>query len=143
MQGIFDDHGIRFQYPNDWELEVDSDGQKTTVSLQSPDGVAFAMVSLDDSRPEPTQIAGLALDAMQQEYPDLDSFPVIDSIDGHPAVGHDVEFMTLDATNSCLIRCYRTPRRTVLLFGQWADFEGDVTAENIRSLRSSLEETDF
>lgn len=143
MIGIFDDHGIRFQYPNGWDVEVDSDGAKTTVSLQSPNGVAFAIVSLDESCPEPTQLAGLAMDAMQQEYPDLDSFPVIDSIDGHPAVGHDVEFLSLDATHSCLIRSYRTPRRTVLLFGQWTDFEEEETIEQIRSLRSSIEETDF
>jgi hypothetical protein len=142
MIDVFDDHGIRFVYPTDWNVEVDTDGEKTTVSVHCPDGVAFAMVALDESCPEPSVVAGLALDAMQQEYPDLDSFPVIDSIDGHAAVGHDVEFMSLDAMNSCVVRCFRTDRRTVLFFGQWSDLEGEETAAQIRSLRSSIEETD-
>ena len=142
MLGTFDDHGIRFDYPTDWDIEVSSDGEKTTVSVHAPDGVAFAVVALDETCPEPSELAGLALDAMEQEYPDLDSFPVTDSIDGHLAVGHEIEFLSLDATNCCSIRCYRTSRRTVLVFGQWSDLEGEETADQIRSLRASLEETD-
>ncbi|MEW4568872.1 hypothetical protein AB1L88_13490 [Tautonia sp. JC769] len=142
MTGRFDEHGIRFEYPADWNVEVDSDGEKTTVSVHSPNGVAFALVAIDETCPEPSEVAGQALDAMEQEYPDLDAFPVIESIDGHQAVGHEVEFMSLDATNSCSIRCYRTPRRTVLVFGQWSDLEGDGPADQIRSLRSTLGETD-
>ena len=50
--------------------------------------------------------------------------------------------MSLDATNACAIRCYRTPRRTVFVFGQWSDLEGDDPESKIRLLRHSLEETD-
>ena len=142
MTDIFDDFGVRFEHPDDWEVEIDSDGTKTTVALHAPDGVAFALVALDESRPEPTEVAGLALDAMQEEYPGLDSSPALESIDGHRAVGHDVEFMTLDATNACSIRCFRTPRRTVLVFGQWSDLEGQGPGDQIRALRGSIEETD-
>ncbi len=42
----FDDLGIRFEYPADWELEVvDSDGERATVMVQSGDGLAFAMLT--------------------------------------------------------------------------------------------------
>ena len=51
MTGIYEDHGIRFEYPGDWELEVTDDGPVTTVALQSPGGLAFALVTTDDSRP--------------------------------------------------------------------------------------------
>ncbi|WP_199756778.1 hypothetical protein [Tautonia sociabilis] len=142
MTGIYDDHGIRFEYPGDWEVEVDTDGEKTTVSIHSPDGVAFALVALDESCPEPSDVAGQALDAMREEYPNLDSVPVLETIDGHRAVGHDVEFMALDSTNSCSIRCFRTPRRTVIVFGQWSDLEGGDPESQLKSLRDSLEETD-
>jgi hypothetical protein len=142
MIGIFDDHGIRFRYPEDWDVEVDSDGRRTTVAVNSPDGVAFALVALDENCPEPSEVAGEALDAMQEEYPDLDSIPVLETIDGHRAIGHDVEFMSLDATNSCSIRCFRTPRRTVFLFSQWSDLEGSLLESQFRLMRDSLEETD-
>lgn len=44
---IFDDRGIRFEYPEGWELEVQEDGARTTVSVQAPSGLAFALVALD------------------------------------------------------------------------------------------------
>ena len=131
MHGIFEDHGIRFAYPTDWEVEVDSDGAKTTVSLQRPDGVAFALVALDEARPDPASVASEVLDAMQEEYPDLDAAPALETIDGHRAVGHDLEFFSLDATSGCTIRCFRTDRRTVLVFGQWSDLEGESPSDQI------------
>jgi hypothetical protein len=142
MNGIYDDHGIRFEYPRDWELEVSDDGPRTTVAVQSPGGLAFAMVSVDDSRPEPAELADEALAAMRDEYPGLDASPALEEIDGHRAVGHDLEFISLDMVNSCVIRSYRTPRRTVLVFGQWSDLAGDEPEDQLRAVRRSIEETD-
>ena len=79
---------------------------------------------------------------MREEYPVLDAVPALETIDGHRAVGHDVEFISLDMTNSCTIRCFRTPRRTVLLFGQWSDLEDEETAAQLVAVRRSFEETD-
>ena len=142
MTGIYDDRGIRFEYPEEWELEVTDSGQVTTVSVQAPSGLAFALVTTDDSCPPPAEVADEALAAMREEYPTLDAAPALETIDGHRAVGHDVEFISLDMTNTCTIRCFRTPRRTVLVFGQWSDL-GDEDAEDLlRAVRRSLEETD-
>ncbi|MBV8382786.1 MAG: hypothetical protein JO355_04560 [Planctomycetaceae bacterium] len=141
MTGIYEDHGIRFEYPGEWELEVTDDGPVTTVALQSPGGLAFALVTTDDSRPAPAEVADEALSAMREEYPNLDATPTLETINGHNAVGHDVEFISLDMTNTCAIRCFRTPRRTVLVFGQWSDLDED-SEDLIRDVRQSLEETD-
>lgn len=138
----FDDFGIRFRYPADWELEVTDEGTLTTVSIQSPGGLAFALVTVDDSRPDPAEVADQALLAMREEYPTLDAVPALETINGHHAVGHDVEFISLDMTNACAIRCFRTPRRTVLFFGQWSDLETEDSADILRDVRNSLEETD-
>jgi hypothetical protein len=142
MTGIFDDRGVRFEYPADWELEVTDDGPRTTVALQSPGGLAFAMVTLDETRPAPAELADEALAAMRDEYPGLDAAPALETIDGHRAVGHDLEFFSLDLVHSCAIRCFRTPRRTVLVFGQWSDLDGDDPEARLRAVRGSLEETD-
>jgi hypothetical protein len=141
MTGIYEDHGIRFEYPGDWELEVTDDGPVTTVALQSPGGLAFALVTTDDSRPAPAEVADEALTAMREEYPNLDATPALETINGHNAVGHDVEFISLDMTNTCAIRCFRTPRRTVLVFGQWSDLDED-SEDLIQGVQRSLEETD-
>ena len=140
---FYDDHGIRFDYPADWEIEVmDDDDSVTTVSLQSPEGPAFALVTVDESRPVPEEIADAALDAMREEYPGLDASLASETIGGHAAVGYDVEFLSLDLTNACVIRCFRTERRTVLLFGQWSDLEDEATRAVLDGVRTSFEEPD-
>ena len=142
MAGTYDDHGIRFRYPEDWEVEETEDGPVTTVALHAPDGLAFALVTVDDSRPAPAVLADQALEAMREEYPTLDAAPALETVGGHRAVGHDVEFISLDLTNACTIRCFRTDRRTVLLFGQWSDIEDEDTTAVLADVRRSVEETD-
>jgi hypothetical protein len=142
MNGVFDDYGVRFEYPADWELDITDDGTRTTVSLQSPNEPAFVMVALDTDRPGPAEVADEALDAMRAEYPDLDAVPALETIDGHRAIGHDLEFFTLDMTGSCVIRSFRTDRRTILVFAQWSGLDDEAAEGQIRTLRASLEETD-
>jgi hypothetical protein len=140
---IYDDHGIRFEYPFDWELDVTDDGPRSTVTVQSPGGLAFALVTVDDDRPAPAGLADEALAALKEEYPTLDAFPALETIDGHKAVGHDVEFVSLDLNNAGVIRAFQTPRRTIFLLAQWSDdLEGEEAEQPLRALRRSLEETD-
>ena len=138
----YDNHGIRFEYPQGWELDETDDGLRVTASVSAPDGVAFAIVTADEDRPDPEAVAGEALAAMREEYPSLEAVPANEEIGGQSAVGHDVDFFSLDVANSCVIRCYRSKRRTVLVFAQWADIEGDEPEEALRLLKRSLEETD-
>jgi len=139
---VYDDHGVCFRYPEDWEVEITDEGDVTTVALHAPDGVAFALVTVDASRPAPATIADEVLEAMREEYPTLEASPALETIAGHPAVGHDVEFISLDMTNTCAIRCFRTSRRTVLVFGQWSDIEDDDTSDGITAVRRSLAESE-
>ena len=57
-------------------------------------------------------------------------------------MGHDVEFISLDMTNACAIRCFRTPRRTVLVFGQWSDLKDDDAGAAFADVRRTFQETD-
>ncbi len=36
--GVYDDHGVRFEYPSDWELEVAEEGSEATIAIQEPGG---------------------------------------------------------------------------------------------------------
>ncbi len=142
MVAVYDERGIRFEFPQDWELEVTEDESLITVSVSAPSGLAFAFVTTDEDCPDPDNVANEALEALREEYPTLDATEAFETIDGHPATGHDVEFISLDITNSCSIRSFRTPRRTVLVFGQWSDLEDEDIEGVLRGLRRSLEETD-
>lgn len=138
----YEDHGIRFTYPSDWELEVTDHGEVMTVAVQDPGGLGFALITTDDSRPDPADVAEAALEAMREEYPDLDVVPAMETINEHCATGHDVEFFALDMTNSATIRCFRTSRHTVLAFGQWSDLGEDILPDLIRGVFHSIEETE-
>ena len=104
----FEDHGLHFEYPSSWELEVTDHGQVMTVAVQDPGGLGFALITTDESRPDPADVADAALEAMREEYPDLDAAPAMETINEQVATGHDVEFFAMDMTNAASIRCFRT-----------------------------------
>lgn len=142
MDGVYDDRGIRFEYPDDWELEVTDDGPRTTVEVASPGGLAFALVTVDDDRPAASEMVDEALSALREEYPGLGAFPAMETIGGYKAIGHDIEFISLDLTNSCVFRSFRTPRRTVFVLAQWSDLEAGDAESTLLAVRRSIEETD-
>ena len=139
---IFDDQGIRFEYPADWELDTTTDGTRTTVSVQAPSGLAFALVTLDEGEADPDSLVAEALAALREEYPTLVAVPAEEAIDGHPSVGFDVEFVSLDLSVAGTLRGFQTPRRTVFVLTQWSDLESLDSDDALRSLRESIEETD-
>ncbi|MDR3620989.1 MAG: hypothetical protein P4L85_16675 [Paludisphaera borealis] len=138
----YDEDGLRFEYPHEWELEVTDQGEVRTVAVQDPDGLGFALITTDESRPDPAEVADSALDAMREEYADLESTATLETINDHAATGHDLEFYAMDMTNAAMIRCFRTPRRTVLAFGQWSDLGPDELADLVRDVIRSIVETE-
>ena len=142
MTETFDDRGVRFEYPSDWEVEIAEDEEVTTVSLQAPGKPAFALVTLDETLPEPDDLVDEVVETMREEYPNLDIAPIRERIAGHDAIGHDIDFFSLDTTSACVIRCFRTNRRTVLVFGQWSDYEDGPARSALTALQRTFEETD-
>jgi hypothetical protein len=138
----YEDHGVRFDYPADWALEVTEDGPETTIDVQHPEGLAFALVRADEECPDPAALADEALAAMREEYPDLEAGPVIETLRENVATGHDVDFFSLDIANGARIRSFRTPRRTVLVFGQWSDLGEENLSEQVRGILRTIEEVE-
>jgi hypothetical protein len=137
---VYEDHGIRFEYPSDWTVEVTEGGPETEIDVQHPEGLGFAVVRANELRPDPASQADKVLQAMCAEYPDLEALPVIETLGDHCATGHDVEFFSLDFANAAKIRCFRTPRRTVLIFGQWSDLGAENLPDQVRGVIGSIEE---
>jgi hypothetical protein len=137
---VYEDHGIRFEYPMAWEVSVSKDGPAVNVEVQNPEGPEFALIQVDQSCPDPEAVADEVLEALRAEYPELDDVPALEQVQGYPATGYDVEFFALDVTNGALIRSFQTPQRTVLVFGQWSDLSEDEVPEIIREVFRSLEE---
>ena len=114
MAAQFEDGGIRFRYPENWRLEREDNEAGWTVSLHSPE-TAFLMVCLREDMPSTDRLADAALDALREEYPDLEADDCVDSLAGQPAIGHDIRFISLDLTNTCWTRSFYSGRGTVLV----------------------------
>jgi hypothetical protein len=137
MAREFREDGISFRYPESWRLErEDSDGG-WTVSLQSP-GTAFVVVRCDSNRLTPEEVAEAALEALRSDYPGLEADARVDSLAGQMAVGHDINFISLDLTNTCWTRSLYSGGRTVLVLCQANDLEMDRYGPVLRAICSSL-----
>jgi hypothetical protein len=137
----YDDHGVRFEYPSDWTLEVSDDGPLLTIDVQHPDGVAFLLVSADLSCPDSGEVADSVLESMREEYPELDADPTEEIIEDRFISGYDVQFFSLDLSNTARIRCFRTLIRTILVFGQWTDLLEAEVSDLPEAVIRSIEET--
>jgi len=136
---VYEHDDVRFEYPSDWELQVTEDGPVTTVGLDHPGGIAFLIIRIDPSCPDPEEVAETVLETMREEYPELDDVPMEELLENHCATGYDAEFVSLDFSNSASIRCFRSLRRTVLVFGQWSDLVDDDMADLVVSVLRSIE----
>src|SRR5262249_21326850 len=62
MVAQFEESGIRFKYPENWQLEREESESGWTVSVQSPD-TAFLLLCLREDMPQTVEVAETALSA--------------------------------------------------------------------------------
>lgn len=137
MPALFQAEGIRFQYPESWQLSRDESETGWTVTVQSPD-TAFFLLTLDAEMPETGMMAQTALEALRAEYPDLEADEIIESLGGQPALGHNIRFFSLDLTNTCCTRSFYGATGTILLMWQANDLEWAAVEPVFRAICSSL-----
>jgi hypothetical protein len=125
MPAEFNKLGISFQYPENWTLDEDdalAGGQSVTV--YSPGG-AFWTISVHPRAADPVELAEAAVNAMKEEYEELEVEQTRETIAGREMVGYDLSFYYLDLTNTARVRCLRTDQATYTLFCQAEDREFD------------------
>ena len=134
---IFQESGIRFQYPDNWRLTREQADNGWTVSVQSPE-TAFFIVSCDESMPEVDDVARTVLEALKSDYEELEAEDALESIAGQPALGHNIRFFSLDLTNTCGTRVFYTEAGTILLMWQTNDLELEQWEPIFHAIRASL-----
>lgn len=138
MVSIFDKLGIRFQYPENWQLDESEIGEEfSTITVYSPAG-AFWSVSNHPAKLDPGKLADRALQTMRGEYQDLDSEKVHESIAGLELVGYDMNFYCLDLTNTAQVRGFRAGDRVWLVLYQADDREYAAIEPVFRAITTSL-----
>jgi hypothetical protein len=137
MTKEFSEGGVSFRYPENWTLERDESGGAWTVTLQSKE-TAFLVITLDPTLPEPQEMAKTALEALRSEYPELEADSAVDMLAGELAVGHDIEFFSLDLANTIWTRALYCSSGTLLVYWQMTDLELPTIEPVVRAVCASL-----
>src|SRR3954453_2329851 len=101
----FNEDGLSFSYPDEWRREREESPEGWAVTLQSP-GTAFALVRIDRDLPQAEDVALTALEALKEDYPTLEGESAVETMAGEMAIGHDIEFFSLDLTTTAWTRCF-------------------------------------
>ena len=137
MSKEFHQNGIRFQYPENWQLEQEEIEGGWAVAVQSPD-TAFWMLSVRQDEPEPGELVRQSLNDLRESYPELEADAAHSTLAHHKAEGYDVRFFSFDLTNTCWIRSFRSDLGTILVMYQVTDLETEKQAPVLRAICASL-----
>ena len=138
MINTFERDGVRFEYPGNWTAEpAESEAGGWAVSVHSPE-TAFILVALRPEADDPAQLADRTLEALRAEYQELDAEDVVEAIGGLAAVGHDIDFLTLDTPITCQTRCVGTPAGPLLVMWQTSEYDRERNEPVLRAIRASL-----
>jgi hypothetical protein len=138
---LFERDGVRFRYPADWAVEAGDDPAAGdggwAVTVQSPE-TAFLLVSLRPDADDPADLADQALAALKAEYQELDAEPVTETVAGTVAIGHDLDFLTVDTAVVCRIRALDTTAGPLLVMAQVGEYDREQHDPVLRAIVASL-----
>ena len=143
MPAVFDDLGVFFEYPDNWQLSEPEHGLgHVTLSVTSP-GTAFWTLSIYSNQSDLAGLLAEVVETMQAEYHDLDvseAEQYVDEWEGADVemVGYDLNFYCLDLTSSAFLRGFRTTSATYILFFQVADIELDEVTPVFLAITTTL-----
>jgi len=138
MSGVYEDRGIRFQFPENWSLdEEDGLDGSVTVHVTSPSG-AFWSIAIHRPEQDPEKLVTAAVEAMRAEYQELDAEAAEERIADEKLTGYDLNFICLDLTNTALVRGFQSKQNTYLVFCQAEDREYERLKLVFRAITTSL-----
>lgn len=137
MDRVFEGHGIRFEYPNDWILHEQSSPEELTLTVHSPDTSFWSLTLLFD-RPDPQRVIDSALETFREEYTEIDVYPSDVRLSDQPTNACELDFVCHDLIGSAFLRAVAAPDFTLLVLYQGADLELDDLQPLLEKVTRSL-----
>ncbi|MFM9965540.1 MAG: hypothetical protein ACKV2Q_30510 [Planctomycetaceae bacterium] len=137
MDRVFEGHGIRFEYPDDWILHEQSTVEEITLTVHSPD-TSFWSLTLIMDRPDPQRVIDSALEAFREEYSEIDVYPSTARLGDQPTESCELDFVCHELIGSAFLRATVAPEFTLLVLYQGADLELDDTQKILEKVSRSL-----
>ncbi len=133
----FQKHGVRFHYPDIWQLEESVNDDDDIVITVSSDGTCFWSIHILNDSPPPPEVIKSCVDAFAEEYDDADATRAERWLAEMPAYAREVEFSCYELMNTASLQSVRTRDFTLLVFWQGTDHE----LEQYRPLLESMTES--
>ncbi len=105
MTAVFERHGLKFQYPENWELteEVADDDEAIEIQLLAPGG-AFWSLTVLNGEASANSLIQETLESLESQYEGAETEAASDRIDDFLLAGFDSYFYCLDLLVSNRIR---------------------------------------
>ena len=138
MTAIYEKLGVQFMYPENWEImDEDPTSEPRSLAAHNETG-AFWSVTIYGTAVDDDEIADAALEALREEYEDLEVEPVAEDIGDFLASGYDVHFYVQQLVAAARIRTLRQGDQTLLLLCQAEDREFERLADVFHAMTLSL-----
>jgi len=139
MVATYDNLGVRFSYPESWQVSDESEsGWPKAVTLDAPDGAGFWSVSIHFPPVEPEVLAREILAAVRSENPEADADPVFEEIELVETNGFDAHYFYLDLIVVIRIRAFRIGSRTFATLCQAEDRDMDRYDDVFKAISVSM-----
>ncbi|MGZ0171506.1 MAG: hypothetical protein ACKVHE_18320 [Planctomycetales bacterium] len=134
---VFEEHGIRFEYPDGWEISHEHNEEDFSVTVES-EGTAFWMLSVLAGRPAAEEVIDAALGSFETEYDSVDVSESDDRICMLPTVATEVDFYELEMVNHASLRACETDNTTIFVLLQMSDTEREANGLLLKAISDSL-----
>jgi hypothetical protein len=134
----FERDGISFRYPANWRGEPEQFDDGGWSFLVSSPKTAFALVALRPDARDPADLADQTLDALKADYQELDAENRVETVAGMMAIGHDIDFLTVDTAITCRTRCLESPAGPLLVMAQTSEYDREENDPILQAILASL-----
>lgn len=118
MTAVFEQHGIRIQYPENWKLEQRQAGDRAIeIQIVAPSGAFWSLMAFDKGV-DCDQLMEQVLKSFQEQFESAEWSPVAELIGDFNTRGFDSFFFCLDLLISNRMRCLESGDHQLLLTWQ-------------------------
>jgi len=137
LDEVYRGNDISFRYPGHWERGEESRDDAVTISVG--DLGAFWSVTVLRRRPKAERVLEEAIQAFEDEYDEVDQYPVGATLGGESGLGKNLEFVALELINCVMLRAVEVGGRTYFVMAQVTDHERDQFEPIFEAISASLE----
>ena len=140
MTAVYEHAGVRFQYPENWELDNrDDSSQPWSVSVHSPSG-AFWSLTVHKGPVDIKKLSHQTLKAVEEDYQEsfFESEETTEEIAGHSTSGYGIKFFYLDFLVSAKLLIVPLGPQVCLVLYQAEDRDFEELEDVFRAITYSL-----